>query len=52
MNMQEGEEDPSLISDAGSAIRGSPIIEISHDASNQGEEYSEKNILWRDLVVS
>ena len=36
INMQEEEEDPSLISDAESAIRSSPIIEISDDASNLG----------------
>jgi len=37
---KEEEEDPSLISDAESTIKGSPIIEISGDASNQGEEHS------------
>jgi len=41
MNIQE-EEDPSLISDVESAIRGLPIIEISDDAFNLGEEHSSK----------
>ena len=40
--MQEEEEDPNLISDVESAIRGSPIVKISDDASNFGEEHSGK----------
>ena len=39
INKQEDKEDPSLISDTESAIKGSLIIEISDDASNQDEEH-------------
>ena len=42
INMQEDEEDPSLISDAESVIKGPLIIEISNDSSNLGEEHSRE----------
>ena len=49
--MQEDEEeDPSLISDADSTIRGILIAEISEDASKLGEEHSGRipfRGIWR-----
>ena len=48
INMEENEENPSLINDAESVIRGSPTIEISKDAANQEEEHSG-NIFFRGV---
>ena len=41
INVQE-EKDPSLISDAESAIRGPLVVELSDDASNLGKGPSGK----------
>ena len=47
MNVQEDEDDPSLISDAESVIQGSPMIEIFDDASNLGKENSGETLFGR-----